>query len=284
MPRAIDHLVLAVRDLDAASAFYERLGFQVGARNRHPWGTENHIVQFAGSFLELLALGSAAALEPAKPAQFSFGCFLADYLAKQEGFAMLVLKSDAAKADAAAFAAAGIGAYEPFFFERRARRPDGAETTVAFTLAFATNASAEAGFFVCQQHFPENFWNPAFQRHPNGAMRVKTVALAAENPPDHQTFVAAFANGRNDAAAPGGFSLAVPDGRIDVLAPQEAEAQYGVRHSGPARLIAFTMAVPDLANIGAILSKQDVPHRTLGERIVVPPEAAFGAAIGFEAE
>ena len=39
-PRPLDHLVLAVRDLDAAAAFYRALGFQVGARNRHPWGTE----------------------------------------------------------------------------------------------------------------------------------------------------------------------------------------------------------------------------------------------------
>ena len=43
MTRRIDHLVVAVRDLDEAGRFYERLGFQVGARNRHPWGTENRI-------------------------------------------------------------------------------------------------------------------------------------------------------------------------------------------------------------------------------------------------
>ena len=46
MTRRIDHLVVAVRDLDGAGRFYERLGFQVGARNRHPWGTENRLVQF----------------------------------------------------------------------------------------------------------------------------------------------------------------------------------------------------------------------------------------------
>ena len=52
-PRGIDHLVLAVHDLDAAGDFYEKLGFRVGARNRHPWGTENRIVQFPHIFLEL---------------------------------------------------------------------------------------------------------------------------------------------------------------------------------------------------------------------------------------
>ena len=43
MARSIDHLVVAVRDLDGAARFYERLGFQVGSRNRHPWGTENRL-------------------------------------------------------------------------------------------------------------------------------------------------------------------------------------------------------------------------------------------------
>jgi len=56
----IDHLVLAAHDLNATGSFYERLGFKVGARNRHPWGTENRIVQFPGAFLELITVGEGA--------------------------------------------------------------------------------------------------------------------------------------------------------------------------------------------------------------------------------
>src|SRR5256885_12438117 len=50
-----DHIVHAVHDLDAVGDAYARLGFTVGARNRHPWGTHNRIVQFPGVFIELLA-------------------------------------------------------------------------------------------------------------------------------------------------------------------------------------------------------------------------------------
>jgi catechol 2,3-dioxygenase-like lactoylglutathione lyase family enzyme len=35
MPHGLDHIVHAVRDLDAAAEFYCRAGFTVGARNRH---------------------------------------------------------------------------------------------------------------------------------------------------------------------------------------------------------------------------------------------------------
>ena len=56
MARGLDHIAHAVRDLDAAADLYRRLGFTVGARNRHTWGTENHLVQFPGFFIELLTV------------------------------------------------------------------------------------------------------------------------------------------------------------------------------------------------------------------------------------
>lgn len=41
--------------MTSAGHFYQQLGFQVGARNRHPWGTENRLIQFRTSFIELSA-------------------------------------------------------------------------------------------------------------------------------------------------------------------------------------------------------------------------------------
>ena len=63
MARGLDHIVHAVRDLDAAAELYRHLGFQVGARNRHPWGTHNHVVQFPGFFIELLTLAEPDKLD-----------------------------------------------------------------------------------------------------------------------------------------------------------------------------------------------------------------------------
>ena len=56
MARGLDHIVHAVADLDGAAQIYRQLGFTVGARNKHPWGTHNHIVQLPGFFIELLTL------------------------------------------------------------------------------------------------------------------------------------------------------------------------------------------------------------------------------------
>ena len=99
---------------------YRRLGFTVGARNRHPWGTHNHIVQFPGVFIELLTVGRSGADPAARPRAISFGAFNRDFLARGEGLSMLVLEGKGAAADAEAFRSAGIGDFDVFDFEREA--------------------------------------------------------------------------------------------------------------------------------------------------------------------
>lgn len=285
MARPIDHLVLAVRDLDAAGDFYARLGFQVGTRNRHPWGTENRIVQFDGSFLELITVGAGADIPPHGPRAFSFGAFVRDYLARNEGLAMLVLATTDARADAAAFAAAGIGDYEPFFFERKGKRLDGSDVHVAFTLAFAREPSLpEAAFFVCQQHFPDAFWNGAAQVHANGAHGVASVALVCENPSDHHIFLEAFTGLRDPHSTSLGVSFALPRGQIDALTPVAAAQRYGadaLPQDGMGRFAGYVVAVADLPATVARLEAANIPHTMVAGRAVVPASFAFGTAIAF---
>ncbi len=105
MARGLDHIVHAVRDLEAAGALYERLGFQVGARNRHPWGTENRLVQLPGFFLEILAV-----VEPEKIGGAIFGVFNSKFLNEVgEGLSGLVVEGHDPKGERAALDAAGFG-------------------------------------------------------------------------------------------------------------------------------------------------------------------------------
>ena len=285
MTRHIDHLVIAVRDLDAAGRLYENFGFQVGPRNRHPWGTENRLVQFETSFLELITVGEGAEIPPQRPRAFSFGAFVRDYLARREGLAMVVLSTADASADAGAFAEAGIGDFEPFRFARRGRRPDGAEVEVAFTLAFAVDPQAPgAGFFTCEQHFPDNFWNAALQRHDNGAENISAVVMAAAAPDAHRPFLEGFAG--TGATSPAGhdLSIALDRGRMDVLTPDDAAELYGsveIDAHDPV-LVAFAVRVADAAVAARRLDAHAVPYQQIGSRLVVPASAALGVAIAFE--
>jgi catechol 2,3-dioxygenase-like lactoylglutathione lyase family enzyme len=163
MARGLDHVVHAVRDLDAAAELYRRLGFTVGARNRHPWGTHNRLVQLPGFFVELLTVAEPQMLGD-DGFSVLFGRFHETFLACRQGLSLLILESSDIEQDLAAFQSSGIGASDVLTFEREGRRPDGSPVKVAFSLIFARDGLAPAiGFAICQQHFPENFWNPARQ-------------------------------------------------------------------------------------------------------------------------
>ncbi|HEV7878628.1 VOC family protein [Bradyrhizobium sp.] len=287
MPRGLDHIVHAVRDLDAAAEFYSRAGFTVGARNRHAWGTHNHIVQFPGVFIELIAIGEPELIRIGAPGTFSFGAFLRDFLAREEGLAMLVLEGKGAPADAAAFREAGIGDFKPFNFEREATRPDGSPTKVGFSLVFAADEKApDIGYFTCQQHHPENFWNPAFQRHPNGAAGIAGIVMASSNPGDHRHFISAFSGERHIEADANGISATTPRGIIQVMNPSAYRATTGTEAPDLARgahLAAIRFIVRDKAAATSALKGGGIAATECDAGIVVPPDGAYGATLIFEA-
>jgi hypothetical protein len=286
MARGLDHIVHAVRDLDAAAELYRRLGFTVGARNRHPpaWGTHNHIVQFPGCFVELLAIADPAGIAPHGARSFSFGAHNRDFLSHQEGLSMLVLEGRGAE-DAAGFRAAGIGDFELFDFEREAKRPDGTTVKVAFSLAFADPHGMDAAFFTSQQHFPENFWNAAFQVHANTASGIHGVILVAENPTDQGGFLSAFVAASELQATSSGITVQTPRGVVDVMAPATFRNRFGAEPpdvSGGARLAALRFAVRDIGAAVSGLKTGGIDGQMRMGRIVVGPDAAMGVTLVFE--
>ena len=285
MARGLDHIVHAVRDLDACGALYERLGFTVGARNRHDWGTHNRIVQLPGFFIELLTVAEPDKLGQDGLSQL-FGEHNRDFLSRHEGLSGLLLESRDATADAALFRAAGIAASEPLRFGREGRRPDGTPIQLAFSLAFARDpAGAEAIFVACQHHFPENFWTPAFQVHRNGATGVGGVVMVAENPSDHHIFLSALTGERELLATSSGITLATPRGTIQVMEPSAYALHFGVAPpdiSRGARLAAVIVAVRDRAHLAALLAQAEVPAAERMDRIIVGPHDAMGATLVFE--
>jgi hypothetical protein len=286
MPHGLDHIVHAIRDLDAAGEFYRRAGFTVGARNRHPWGTHNRIVQFPGVFIELLNVGEPELITASAPGLFSFGGFARDFLAHDEGLAMLVLEGRGAAADAEAFRTAGIGDFKVFDFEREAKRPDGSTVKVAFSLVFAADPEApDTGYFTCEQHYPQNFWNPAFQRHPNGAAGIAGVIMVSEHPDDHRHFLGAFSGISEVTSSAGGISIRTERGDIQVMNPSAYRAYAGTEPPNltrGARFAAIRVTTGNKAETISALNKGGVAFVERNGNIVVPPDVALGATLLFE--
>ena len=285
MPRGLDHVVHAVGDLEGAAGLYRRLGFTVGARNRHSWGTHNHVVQLPGFFIELLTVAEPENLGTDGFSNL-FGRFHQSFIGNQDGLSLLLLATDDAATDAAALQSAGIAASEVLNFEREGKRPDGATVKVAFSLAFARDAGAPGvGFAVCQQHFPENFWNPAFQQHANTASGIAGVVLVAENPTDHHIFLSAFTGVRDLHATSSGVSVATPQGDIKVMDPAAFRSHFGTEPpdiSQGARLAALQFHVRDRSALRAALSGGGIAFSVRMNSTIVAPQSAMGATLVFE--
>lgn len=285
--RGLDHVVHAVRDLEAAAEFYGRAGFQVGARNRHPWGTHNRLVQFPGFFLEVLTVAEPDKLPPPSAAAFSFGAFNRDFLDEVgEGLTCMVLEGIDPPAEKAGFDSAGFGGFDLLNFSRKGKRADGSDTEVGFSIAFARDpASPQAGFFTCLQTHPQNFWSKQLQQHPNGATAISACALVAENPTDHHVFLENLTGVRSIHASSLGLAVRTPRGVILALDRRGFRDTFG--QEGPngegLRLGALVFKVADLGETRGLLERGKVRYTMQRDRLVVGPEAAFGATLAFEA-
>ncbi len=289
MPSGLDHIVHAVRDLDAGAHLYRRLGFTVSARNKHAWGTHNHIVQLPGFFVELLTLA-----EPDKLGNdgFSrlFGAYNGEFLrqggGKNEGLSLLIRESKDAAADERIFKAAKISASDVLRFEREGKRPDGSAVKVAFSLTFAKDELAPwIQFCTCQQHYPENFWNPDFQHHTNSAKGIAEVVLVAKAPKEHAQFLSTFIGQRQIDNLADGFALATPRGKISVMTPEAFRKVFGTQpppSDDSARLAAICFAVSDVAAAEDALAAGEIDAVIEADRAIVGPDIAMGATIVFQ--
>ncbi|MFG1346560.1 VOC family protein [Xanthobacter autotrophicus DSM 431] len=291
MRRGLDHVVHLVRDLDAAGEIYDLLGFTVGSRNRHPWGTENRIVQTPGFFIELLQIVDPEQVPPDQPRSdgddfFSFGAFNKRFLERHgEGLSMLVLEGSDPVAEKAAFDAAGFGGFETFDFARTARRADGQEVEVGFSLAFARDPEApDFGAFTCAQKLPENFWSADMQRHSNQVSAVAGVVLVAEVPSRHQAFLETLSGGQVQRALNEWFVGQTPRGSIDVMTPGLFTERYGVPApgTGELRLAAVRFHTRGAPELRRSLAARRMVEEAIAGIIVVPPRAALGATLVFE--
>jgi catechol 2,3-dioxygenase-like lactoylglutathione lyase family enzyme len=287
--RGIDHLVHCVHDLEAARRFYGRLGFTTTPPAVHPFGTGNSLVQLQGNFIELLSVVAPEKIPAMAPGQFSFGAFNRDFLARRQGMSMLVFQSDDARRDQREFSGKGLTTYAPFDFSRKATLPDRSSVTVGFSLAFVTDPRVpEAAFFVCQQHAPEYFWRPEYQRHPNGARAVTEVIMTAEAPATFAELFESLQGPQSVSVGEGDLRVATALGRITLLDRARFAARFpdmpDPEGAETPRFAGYRVTVADLGRTQAVLRDASTRFRCEDDRIWIPSAEALGVVIEFAAE
>lgn len=283
----LDHVVIAAHDLDALGALYAHLGFQVGDTNRHPWGTENKIIQLSGQFIELISISSDFSASDLANNAKPFAGFLARFLSRRQGAAMLARSTDDARALHADWQAAGLGLPGMLDFERAAVGAAGASVRVAFSLTFGDlqDDGEAVGIFACQHHEPQNFWFADRQKHTNCARVISKTVFVSQSPDELGAKLARLHGVTAVEQADGNVSWIAPlcDTTLEVISPAVADERYGaqVETSG---IIALHIATDGLERIEACLAAGAIPHECRHDgSIVLSPETAMGTALVFEA-
>jgi catechol 2,3-dioxygenase-like lactoylglutathione lyase family enzyme len=218
--RGIDHIVIAVRDLETAIADYSDLGFTVVRGGRHPGlNTHNALIAFAdGSYFELIAfLGP-----PGTAAHWWFGA-----LQSGGGLTDFCVQSDSLEDDAATFSRAGASISPAFAMSRE--RPDG----YRISWELAVNESDTRGLvpFLIRDITPRNERVPRNRTHRNGATAVESLAIVVAGMKSiRPTYEMALGRSgepieRDDLQA-GGLRFALGPHEVQLIAPRS--------HSGAA--------------------------------------------------
>ena len=171
--RGIDHAIIGVRDLDAARAQFERLGFTAAPLGNHVGkATANHCIMFADSYLELLGIN-----EPDKPDTLGLDAFLA---ARGEGLVKIALGTPDADAARADIEAQGFSPTGPDDLARPLTdRPD---AIVRFrNLQIPEAETGGLGTFLCGHKTPELMRPPGSMDHANGARNLVAAAAVVDD-------------------------------------------------------------------------------------------------------
>jgi Glyoxalase-like domain len=277
--KGINHLVLTGHDLEKLRAAYQKLGFTVTPLGQHPFGTGNSIIQLHGTYLELLSLTVPQDVPEHRAGHFSFAAFNRDYLARHEGFSMMVLDTPDARADIQRWRAAGLQTYEPYDFSRMAKMPDGADVKVGFSLAFVNHPSAPwLGLFACQHYKPEYYEQPQYLNHSNGASTVQDVWVTGEQAQDLADFIGAITGATGVREGTDRTVFETRTGAIVLARPRAFEVAFGVPaphlEDGP-HLAGLTVGCRSL---GAL---KDRGLAELAGRYVLEPQKNFGTAVAF---
>ncbi|MBI5130809.1 MAG: VOC family protein [Rhodopseudomonas palustris] len=276
----IDHAVVMVKDLDAAAANWQRLGFTLSPRGTHSpaLGSGNYTIMFGQDYIELL--GILTPTEHNAPSR----AFLDE---RGDGIERIAFTTTDAAKGADELRDVGLDAVGPINFGRPVPLPGGGEGKARFSIFQWPIKEAPAGLriFACQHHTRDTVWIPELQSHANTAAGLVRVLITAPRPESDARHMLRLIDGEQYSEPDG--SVVVPSGgdraefafvARDTLAQQYPGVSLaGVPERGGAGLI---IAVNDLAAAAQAAGAAGV---RIGDRVVVPPSAANGVLLVFVA-
>lgn len=263
----LDHVIIAVHDLDAEHARAVKLGFTTTEITPHVgWGTANTCIMFPGlddqgDYVEILGIRD--------PNIGTNG--LAEHLeALGEGMLSLALKGSAEKA-ADAFAAHSVEHFGIEALHRDVQVTPGAPKRASFKLLRPkSGAFTPIPAFVCEHLNPDVVWAERFLSHANGAIGIQAVQIMLTHDQKIGSGYEALISGAFSGSAKG------PVGAdLEFYSVESWSRIYGESEASEA----VVYRVADLNQTGEFLRQSGLNYReaTFGNRgYIVSPQDASG--------
>lgn len=265
----IDHIIIAVRDLEAARRGWLRLGFTPTPRGRHiGQGTANYCIMFGRDYLELLGF-----VERDEHAHR-----LETFLATREGAMSLAFAPERdAAATAAALAESGLHPSAPRALGRALELPEGAVIPRFSLLNLPADETPALDCFICGHLTPELVRRPAWLKHANGVVGIETVHLIADDPASlAPAYRRLFGDDRVTTTVRG---LEVDTGRNRLIFARPALSGGNIL---PPAIAALELRTAGRAATAAYLQRAGVTFMELPDgRLTVPPAEANGTTLLF---
>ena len=278
-----DHIVLNLHyQLDQGESLLHSLGFTVTPRGYHSLGSMNHAIMFRDNYLELIGI------DPNNPQPRK------ELLEWPVGLNGLVYGSDNIDATRARLVSQGLPALEAKTFGRPIAVGDRQAEARFRTAHLARSFFPPARLYFCEHLTRDLVWQDAFLHHPNTAIAINRVYVAADDPAVHANSLAnalGVVPEKPPAPRPGAVTseeLTIRSGGISVkfLSPTALQALYPGSVNVKAQL-------PYVAGISVQVQSLDTARKHLHPRwgdvlqladsrhLVIPAAHCFGAMIEF---
>lgn len=281
----LDHVGVAVRNLDAAKEGFQRLGFQLTARSLHsgatspggavePWGTGNHCAMFADGYLEVIGMTD----------EDLYTTQIDGRLKRYEGLHIIAFGTDDAEAAHGALAERVEGVQAPAALERDVPFANGTKRARFRNIYFDTVAFPEALYLVIEHVTPDVLWQPALLSHPNGARALTGVTLCVADIGELSARMAAVTGVAAEDDEGGGIIFPLARGAVSIISAEALGVRYpGVTAPTLPYIAAHAYAVADMAATRTVLAENGVATEDGADGgIWVRPEHAHGSVISFK--
>jgi catechol 2,3-dioxygenase-like lactoylglutathione lyase family enzyme len=273
----VDHVVVLVRELDAAAATYRRLGFTVAPRGTHSahMGTGNHCVMLQHDYFELLGVVAPAEANASWRA----------LLETREGMTAVALRAHDAEKGAAEIAARGAATAPVQRFGRPVDLPDGTRTETRFqTFHIAEPPAPGLRLFACQHLTPEATWVPGLTEHANTATALAAVEVLATDPAESASGLARLLDRPVSPEVAGAVAVETGAAPIVFLTRDALAARYPglplgtLPEAGP---VALAVRMEDRAAASRCLDAAGIVALDGPGGLATPPAAAHGVVLAF---